>query len=57
MFRSIGASAGKNPIEFKNLYNRNIMEPPARAGVVCHGWRAFGPDLGSKLSELEFDTA
>jgi integrase len=47
------ASRGsEKPIEFNNLYNRNIMKPLANAGVAWHGWHAFRRGLASNLSAL-----
>lgn len=43
---------GKLPVDFNNLYRRNIMGRLQKASLEWHGWHAFRRGLASNLSEL-----
>lgn len=43
---------GKLPMDFNNLFRRNIMGRLQQAGLHWHGWHAFRRGLASNLSEL-----
>jgi integrase len=43
---------GELPMDFNNLYRRNIMDRLDEASIDWHGWHAFRRGLASNLSEL-----